>query len=144
MNCQRNINSTLPTQLPHKFSYIVAILGHNHFESPNICLFELCLWILKMRDFNQFHVQNQVVNTRNKKKHFIRDYANYCSAGASETIQCIIGCNVRRNRRPNTWPFSTAFLRDTFPTCRLCETSTAPCRLWRKLHVKTVVQVAIR
>jgi hypothetical protein len=39
MNCQRNINSTLPTLLPHKFSYIVAIvaiLGHNHFESPNI------------------------------------------------------------------------------------------------------------
>jgi hypothetical protein len=36
MNCQRNINSILPTQLPHKFSYIVAILGHNHFESPNI------------------------------------------------------------------------------------------------------------
>jgi hypothetical protein len=36
MNCQRNINSTLPTQLPHTFSYIVAILGHNHFESPNI------------------------------------------------------------------------------------------------------------
>jgi hypothetical protein len=35
MNCQRNINSILPTQLPHKFSYIVAILGHNHFESPN-------------------------------------------------------------------------------------------------------------
>jgi hypothetical protein len=28
MNCQRNINSTLPTQLPHKFSYIVAILSH--------------------------------------------------------------------------------------------------------------------
>jgi hypothetical protein len=38
MNCQGNVNSTLPTQLPHKFSYIVAILGHNHFESPNICL----------------------------------------------------------------------------------------------------------
>jgi hypothetical protein len=36
MNCQRNVNPTLPTQLPHKFSYIVAILGHNHFESPNI------------------------------------------------------------------------------------------------------------
>jgi hypothetical protein len=35
MNCQRNINSTLPTQFPHGFSYIVAILGHNHFESPN-------------------------------------------------------------------------------------------------------------
>jgi hypothetical protein len=28
--------STLPpTQLPHKFSYIIAILIHNHFESPN-------------------------------------------------------------------------------------------------------------
>jgi hypothetical protein len=38
MNCQGNVNSTLPTQLPHTFSYIVAILGHNHFESPNICL----------------------------------------------------------------------------------------------------------
>jgi hypothetical protein len=36
MNCQKNINSTLPTQLPDEFSYIVAILGHNHFESPNI------------------------------------------------------------------------------------------------------------
>jgi hypothetical protein len=35
MNCQRNVNSILPTQLPHKFSYIVAILTHNHFESPN-------------------------------------------------------------------------------------------------------------
>jgi hypothetical protein len=39
MNCQRNVNSTLPTQLPHKFSYIVAILGHNHFESPNTLSF---------------------------------------------------------------------------------------------------------
>jgi hypothetical protein len=36
MNCQTNINYILPTQLPHKFSYIVAILIHNHFESPNI------------------------------------------------------------------------------------------------------------
>jgi hypothetical protein len=36
MNCQGNVNSTLPTQLPHKLSYIVAILGHNNFESPNI------------------------------------------------------------------------------------------------------------
>jgi hypothetical protein len=35
MNCQRNVNSILPTQLSHKFSYIVAILIHNHFESPN-------------------------------------------------------------------------------------------------------------
>jgi hypothetical protein len=36
MKCHTNINSTPFTQLPHKFSYIVAILGHNHFESPNM------------------------------------------------------------------------------------------------------------
>jgi hypothetical protein len=35
MKCHTNVNSTPFTQLPHKFSYIVAILGHNHFESPN-------------------------------------------------------------------------------------------------------------
>jgi hypothetical protein len=28
MNCKRNVNSILPTQLPHKFSYIVAILPY--------------------------------------------------------------------------------------------------------------------
>jgi hypothetical protein len=38
MNWQRNVNSLLPTQLPHTFSYIVAILIHNHFESLNIIL----------------------------------------------------------------------------------------------------------
>jgi hypothetical protein len=38
MNCQRNVNSILPTQLPHKFSYILAIFIHNHFESSNIIL----------------------------------------------------------------------------------------------------------
>jgi hypothetical protein len=36
MKCHTNINSTPFTQLPHTFSYIVAILGHNHFESPNM------------------------------------------------------------------------------------------------------------
>jgi metal-responsive CopG/Arc/MetJ family transcriptional regulator len=36
MKCHTNDNSTSSTQLPHKFSYIVAILGHSHFESPNI------------------------------------------------------------------------------------------------------------
>jgi hypothetical protein len=36
MKCHTNDNSTSSTQLPHKFSYIVAILGHNNFESPNI------------------------------------------------------------------------------------------------------------
>jgi hypothetical protein len=35
MNCQRNVNFILRTQLPHKFSYIVAILIRHHFESPN-------------------------------------------------------------------------------------------------------------
>jgi hypothetical protein len=32
IDCQRNVNSILPTELPHKFSYIVATLIHNHFE----------------------------------------------------------------------------------------------------------------
>jgi hypothetical protein len=36
MKCHANVNSTPPTQLPHNFSYIVAILGQNHFESLNI------------------------------------------------------------------------------------------------------------
>jgi hypothetical protein len=35
MNCQRNVNSILPIQLPHKFSYIVARFIHNYFESLN-------------------------------------------------------------------------------------------------------------
>jgi hypothetical protein len=35
MNCQRNVNSILPTQLSHKFLYIGAILIHSHFESSN-------------------------------------------------------------------------------------------------------------
>jgi hypothetical protein len=56
MNCQRNVNSILPTQLPQKFSYIVAILIHNHFESPNsrklcvyfihLILYQLLSWTL--------------------------------------------------------------------------------------------------
>jgi hypothetical protein len=39
MKCHTNVNHTPPTQLPHKFSYTVAILSHNHFESPNICTY---------------------------------------------------------------------------------------------------------
>jgi hypothetical protein len=35
MKCHTNVHSITFTQLPHKFSYIVAILIHNHFESPN-------------------------------------------------------------------------------------------------------------
>jgi hypothetical protein len=53
MNCQRNVNYTPPTQLPHKFSYIVARLLHNHFESPNIPgdqegLFKLAIQLRKL------------------------------------------------------------------------------------------------
>jgi hypothetical protein len=40
MKCHTNDNSTSATQLPHKFSYIIAILGHNHFESPNTLVLE--------------------------------------------------------------------------------------------------------
>jgi hypothetical protein len=40
MKGRTNDNSTSSTQLPHKFSYIVAILGHNHCESPSSYLFE--------------------------------------------------------------------------------------------------------
>jgi hypothetical protein len=36
MKCHTNVNSTPPTQLLHKFSYIVAILIHNQFELLNI------------------------------------------------------------------------------------------------------------
>jgi hypothetical protein len=36
MNCQRNVISVLRRELPHKFSYIGAILINNHFESSNI------------------------------------------------------------------------------------------------------------
>jgi hypothetical protein len=35
MKCHTNVNSIPFTQLPHTFSYIVAILIHNHFESAN-------------------------------------------------------------------------------------------------------------
>jgi hypothetical protein len=35
MKCHTYVSSTSPTQLPHKFSYIVAILIHNHFESQS-------------------------------------------------------------------------------------------------------------
>jgi hypothetical protein len=36
MKCHTNVNFTPPTQLPHTFSSIVAILIHNHFKSPNM------------------------------------------------------------------------------------------------------------
>jgi hypothetical protein len=39
MNRQRNVNSILPTELPHTFSYIVVIFIHNNFESFNINIY---------------------------------------------------------------------------------------------------------
>jgi hypothetical protein len=36
MKCHTVVNPTPPTRLPHKFSSIVAILIHNHFESPTM------------------------------------------------------------------------------------------------------------
>jgi hypothetical protein len=42
MKCHTNVNSTPPTQLPHKFSNIIAILIHNHFESLNIKDTQMC------------------------------------------------------------------------------------------------------
>jgi hypothetical protein len=39
--CHTNVNYTPSIQLPHKFSYIVAILIHNHFESLNIIIYFL-------------------------------------------------------------------------------------------------------
>jgi hypothetical protein len=38
MKYHTNVNSTPPTQLSHKFSYIGAIFIHNHFESFNTYL----------------------------------------------------------------------------------------------------------
>jgi hypothetical protein len=43
VKCHTNDNSASSTQLPHKFSYIVAILGHNNFESPNIINLKIAL-----------------------------------------------------------------------------------------------------
>jgi hypothetical protein len=49
MKCHTNDNSTSSTQLPHTFSYIVAIVGHNHFESPNTSCF-LCFYLRHLGD----------------------------------------------------------------------------------------------
>jgi hypothetical protein len=57
MKCHTNNNSTSSTQLPHKFSYIVAILGHNHFESPNMSvLYYVNLEQLYLKDMLAFVV----------------------------------------------------------------------------------------
>jgi hypothetical protein len=56
MKCYTNDNSTSSTQLPHNFSYIVAILGHNHFESPNMFDCEVTLHLdTKLIDSKNYH-----------------------------------------------------------------------------------------
>jgi hypothetical protein len=55
MKYHKNDNSISFTQLPHKFSYIVAILGHNHFESPNIGIY--------IQDLPELADQNNTVNS---------------------------------------------------------------------------------
>jgi hypothetical protein len=51
MKCHTNVNSTPPTESPHKFSYIVAIFIHNHFESHNMHLFSKSRVFTKIRFF---------------------------------------------------------------------------------------------
>jgi hypothetical protein len=54
MKYHTNVNSTPPTHLPHKFSYIVAILIDNHFESPNILPVKQLLGCLVSSKLNLF------------------------------------------------------------------------------------------
>jgi hypothetical protein len=56
MNCERNVNSILPTQLPHKFSYIVAILIHNHFESP--IMYTIVTLFIVLENLTAFHIKD--------------------------------------------------------------------------------------
>jgi hypothetical protein len=43
MKCHTNVISTPPTQLPHKFSYTVAIFIHNLLDHPILLLFHFYL-----------------------------------------------------------------------------------------------------
>jgi hypothetical protein len=57
MKCHTNVNSTLPTQLPHKFSYIVAILIHiilNHPIGEKWCCFATNLTPVRERCVQSF------------------------------------------------------------------------------------------
>jgi hypothetical protein len=67
MKCHTN-DSTSSTQLPHKFSYIVAILGHNHFESPNIGIFIFDGGNKRLRNVTKLYCQCQISHKRRKKE----------------------------------------------------------------------------
>jgi hypothetical protein len=58
MKCHTNVNYTPPAQLPHKFSYLVAILIHNHFESPNIIV--LVVFFVKCHKNEDFLYVNSI------------------------------------------------------------------------------------
>jgi hypothetical protein len=44
MKCHTSDNSTASTRFPHTVSYMVAILGRNHFESSNILGVQMESW----------------------------------------------------------------------------------------------------
>jgi hypothetical protein len=75
MNCQRNVNSILPKELAHTFSYIVAIFIHNHFESPNILRNVISVAystsVLELYT-RHFHPVYFLVSTMSKKKRVLR------------------------------------------------------------------------
>jgi hypothetical protein len=63
MNCQRNVNFILPTQLPHEFPYIVAILIPNRFESPNIKItIVMSILFMTFVDRSTWPLQNSKAN----------------------------------------------------------------------------------
>jgi hypothetical protein len=63
MKCHTNVNSLPPTQLPHKFSYIVAILTHNHFELLNMKNEAFCF--LTVHRWRQFFFNARLVELTN-------------------------------------------------------------------------------
>jgi hypothetical protein len=82
MKCHTNVNSIPFTQLPHTFSYIVAILGHNHFESPNmVSSLDLC---------SQGRLTNFCIQCGNfnwNKIHNL-DIGNFCKKSRNRSIFC--------------------------------------------------------
>jgi hypothetical protein len=70
--------------LPHKFSYIVAILIHNHFESPNICEVIILCVVFTTQDFRI--KEKNGANLFISSKHFIRAFFIL----ASSKLRCFV------------------------------------------------------
>jgi hypothetical protein len=64
---QMHVYEMSPTQLPHKFSYIVVILIHNHFDSPN--RFESKVFI----SYFNYNYHKPVVSASSKYKSIIHN-----------------------------------------------------------------------